>query len=289
MACENCLNGCVNPQHCSCDCHTCAEANSCDIPVGDTGPQGPAGPQGPPGANGTDGTNGVDGADGCSMTDVYISDGTDGNTIGDVIVTTGTPPPPCPNQYNAGNLISTIIGPGGAIPSGIIVMWSGAIINIPTGWAFCDGTNGTPDLRGHFIGAYGAGPGYAPFNNLGGTGGSFNINLQQNQIPAHTHDASGLTATTTIADDTHCHNVWLRGTGTAVGSYRDAEYGRGGTRNLGNPVGGGCNTDDDTHTHAAQTLLSGTTGDGTPALSAPQGANVDITNKYYTLAFIMKL
>ncbi len=36
-------------------------------------------------------------------------------------------------------------------PSGIIVAWSGSIDSIPQGWALCDGTNGTPDLRSAFI------------------------------------------------------------------------------------------------------------------------------------------
>lgn len=34
---------------------------------------------------------------------------------------------------------------------GIIVAWSGTVANIPTGWALCDGTKGTPDLRGRFL------------------------------------------------------------------------------------------------------------------------------------------
>ena len=42
-ACENCENGCINPDLCTCDCSTCAEGNACDIPVGDQGPQGPQG------------------------------------------------------------------------------------------------------------------------------------------------------------------------------------------------------------------------------------------------------
>jgi hypothetical protein len=30
-------------------------------------------------------------------------------------------------------------------------MWSGTVATIPTGWALCDGTGGTPDLRDKFI------------------------------------------------------------------------------------------------------------------------------------------
>jgi microcystin-dependent protein len=38
------------------------------------------------------------------------------------------------------------------LPKGTIIMWSGATkTSIPTGWAVCDGLNGTPDLRGKFI------------------------------------------------------------------------------------------------------------------------------------------
>jgi hypothetical protein len=33
-----------------------------------------------------------------------------------------------------------------SIPRGVIVMWSGQISQIPTTWALCNGTNGTPDL-----------------------------------------------------------------------------------------------------------------------------------------------
>lgn len=289
MACENCENGCITPGNCAADCPT---ANACDIPVGDVGPQGPAGPQGPPGVNGTNGTNGQDGADGCSLTDVYISDGLDGNTPGDVIVTTGTAAP-CPNQYNAGNIISTVLGPGGAIPAGVIVMWSGPVATIPNGWAFCDGANGTPDLRGHFIGAYGQAGAHAPFNVLGGQGGSFSVNLQPNQIPAHTHSGAGITVTSVVSNDTHCHQLWGRqGGGTAVGTFRDPEYGRNSNSDwftsLASPTAP-CNTDRHTHNHSVVNTVGGQTGDGTPALTAPSGANVDITNKYYVLAFIMKL
>lgn len=42
----------------------------------------------------------------------------------------------------------------------IIVFWSGAIADIPAGWALCDGNNGTPDLTDKFI--IGAGSSFNP-------------------------------------------------------------------------------------------------------------------------------
>jgi len=289
MACENCSNGCLNPQLCACDCTTCAEANSCDIPVGDTGPQGPAGPMGLPGVNGVNGQNGTDGTDGCTLVDMYISDGTDGNTIGDIIVTTGPTPTPCNTVLNIGNLIDTIVNNGGAtIPSGIIVMWSGTIPNIPIGWQLADGTNSQPDLRGRFIASYLAGD--PNFGGIMASGGALSVNLGLANIPAHTHDIGSFTVVPTITSDTHCHNVWLRDSGTSVGAYRDAEFGRGGTRTMGSPLGGGCNTDSYTHTHIVTTVLSGNTGDGTAAgLTFPQGVAFPILPEYYTLAYIIKL
>ena len=46
------------------------------------------------------------------------------------------------------------------IESGGIALWSGSIASIPTDWALCDGTNGTPDLRNKFV--VGAGDSYNP-------------------------------------------------------------------------------------------------------------------------------
>ncbi len=45
------------------------------------------------------------------------------------------------------------------IPIGGIILWSGAIADIPTDYQICDGTNGTPDLRDMFV--VGAGNTYA--------------------------------------------------------------------------------------------------------------------------------
>jgi hypothetical protein len=79
---------------------------------------------------------------------------------------------------------SAFIG-NGTIPVGGIIMWSGSIVSIPTGWALCNGSNGTPNLIDRFI--VGAGSGY----NVAATGGSTDATLV-----AHTH---------TITDPGHSH------------------------------------------------------------------------------------
>ncbi len=53
-----------------------------------------------------------------------------------------------------------------AFRRGMILLWSGSIAAIPKGWALCNGSNGTPDLRNRFI--VGAGSTYA-VDETGGT------------------------------------------------------------------------------------------------------------------------
>lgn len=69
-----------------------------------------------------------------------------------------------------------------ALPVGTIVLWSGAIVDIPAGFVLCNGANGTPDLRDKFV--VGAGLTYAVAAN----GGAVN----------HNHDFTG---------DGHNHTV----------------------------------------------------------------------------------
>lgn len=69
------------------------------------------------------------------------------------------------------------------IPSGVIVMWSGAISAIPSGWVICDGTNSTPNLTDRFV--LHADADSAGTNDVGDTGGSRTIS--EAQMPAHVH------------------------------------------------------------------------------------------------------
>lgn len=50
--------------------------------------------------------------------------------------------------------------------TGMIILWSGSLTVVPSGWVICDGNNNTPDLRDRFI--VGAGNTYSK----GDTGGA---------------------------------------------------------------------------------------------------------------------
>jgi hypothetical protein len=53
-----------------------------------------------------------------------------------------------------------------AVPKGLILPWYNTTnAPVPAGWALCDGTQGTPDLRGRFL------RGAASASGVGGTGG----------------------------------------------------------------------------------------------------------------------
>jgi microcystin-dependent protein len=97
------------------------------------------------------------------------------------------------------NLLSTLnqVGYGGIVPRRGIIMWSGTIAEIPSGWFLCDGQNGTPDLRDMFI--MGAGGEYNP----GDTGGAAEVTLTSAQMPNHAHTFEG----TTVSSGAHSHTM----------------------------------------------------------------------------------
>lgn len=73
------------------------------------------------------------------------------------------------------------------VPKGAIMMWSGAVGNIPAGWALCDGANGTPDLRGRFVVGYN--PNDTDYNTIGNFGGEKEVTLTDKEcaLPSHKH------------------------------------------------------------------------------------------------------
>lgn len=74
------------------------------------------------------------------------------------------------------------------VPVGGIMMWSGAINTIPTGWSLCDGSNGTPDLSGKFVVGFDSNDG--DYDAIGGQGGLKEVVLIESQMPQHNHTGS---------------------------------------------------------------------------------------------------
>ncbi len=72
-------------------------------------------------------------------------------------------------------------------PKGIIVIWNGLSTSVPEGWALCDGTQGTPDLRGKFVLGVNPNSENTTYRTIGGAGGSETNTLTVAQLPAHTH------------------------------------------------------------------------------------------------------
>jgi microcystin-dependent protein len=144
-------------------------------------------------------------------TGVTSSTGTGSTVLSASPTFTGTPLAPTASVTTDNTQIATTAFVRDIIPAGIISMWSGSIVSIPTGWVLCDGTNSTPDLRNRFV--VGAGSTYA----VNATGGSANATL-----PSHNH-----TAVSNVTDPTHNHqtNGYADNTGSGVGFLRTSQGG----------------------------------------------------------------
>jgi microcystin-dependent protein len=104
-------------------------------------------------------------------------------------------------------------GIAGIIPVDGIILWSGAVGEIPANWHLCDGSAGTPDLRGRFV--IGAGGSYdpddnvaAPTHNHGANTGNHTLTIAE--IPSHKHD---------VSDSGHTHDFKMRATVTNGSTY----------------------------------------------------------------------
>jgi hypothetical protein len=183
---------------------------------------------------------------------------------------TGTPTAPtAATGTNTTQLASTAFVQSaiGAALSGVIVMWSGTIATIPSGWVLCNGSNSTPDLRNRFIiGAHTDSAGVAYSTITGSntqTGGS-----KDAAVVSHTH-----TATSTVTDPGHNHPPLSPAT---------TFWGNNATATSGSPGGAG----------EAASLTTGnrTTGISVATTNSTEGSsgtNANLT-PYYALAYIMK-
>ena len=154
---------------------------------------------------------------------------------------------------------------GSGFPSGGIIMWSGTIATIPSGWLLCNGSSGTPDLRDKFIIGASADSGGAAKTNVTAsytqTGGT-----KDAIVVSHTH-----TATSTVTDPSHTHNLQNAFSGSPNGG---SPYIAGAASN-----GGG--------TPATSSASTGITVATSITTEGSSGTNQNLP-PYYALAFIMK-
>ncbi len=152
------------------------------------------------------------------------------------------------------------------VPSGGIILWSGAISAIPTGYVLCDGNNSTPDLRARFVvGSPSDSGDYA----VGSTGGSASVTLTEANLPAHTHVA-------TVTDGGHAHTASGRLVDSYDGGHDDyvmADLSTTGSTN---------------DTQETSTTNSATTGISVSNANTGSGTGHENRPPFYALAYIMK-
>lgn len=194
-----------------------------------------------------------------------------------------------------------------SIPQGGIILWHGILADIPSGWALCNGSNGTPDLRDRMV--LGAG-GLRDTLSVGGSinlvsglavnGGTHTHTvtvtgtvLTEAQLPAHNHDITDTGHTHTITDPGHHHDV------------KRASIAAAGAQQVANPVGNVSAMQSENATTGI-TIASGTTGitikdAGGGAAHTHTGSTADsggahshtvtgtVLNPFVVLGYIMKL
>ena len=174
--------------------------------------------------------------------------------------------------YTQSQIDAMLLGSTVAFVRRMIIMWSGSVNEIPSGWVLCDGRtiNGEriPDLRGKFI--IGAGSSSYPVGKPGGVE-TQSVTLTTRNLPTHNH-----TGTTTL-DGGHTHTISHRGYYDCKGdnkrcmSFDDIPGDPTTYKFTCNSAG--------SHTH---TFTTNNAGDGLPF-------TFDNRPPFYALCYIMKL
>lgn len=162
-----------------------------------------------------------------------------------------------PPYYMLGYIMYSVAEIMPDLPIDGIAMWTGSEADVPTDWAYCDGTGDTPDLRDKFLYGYKAGT-----NAVGDTGGAASHTHALTNAGTHTH-----TATVSNGGTSHSHAP-----ATATGTPTLFDYDAG-------PNDDALAATDATHTHS--TL-------GTAGNHAHTVTTETFLERYYTLAYLIK-
>lgn len=141
-------------------------------------------------------------------------------------------------------------------PAGTIALWNEPLADIPSGWALCDGNNGTPNMLDTFPRSV------SSAEDPGETGGQNSFTLASSQMPSHNHPAT----VESIGDhniDVTCSDYTYV---TSDGSWATIN----GTKNVETTSNG-------SHSHSSSTSYTGS------------GNSVDNRPRFHQVAFIQKL
>lgn len=196
------------------------------------------------------------------------------NTVSPALTGVPTAPTADPGT-NSTQIATTAFVTQNAILKGMIVMWSGSVETIPAGYALCDGTNDTPDLRDRFV--VGASSTYA----VDATGGS-----KDAVAVSHSHTGSVTVDTKTGLDGTlqflnrtnNAQDISIVTTSSGSVTYNK----NGPSYGLGYSGGAGSKS-----TTASFKLNHNHSGSVTVNSAGTSGTNKNLP-PYYALAFIMK-
>ncbi|NHB88007.1 tail fiber protein [Photorhabdus tasmaniensis] len=184
------------------------------------------------------------------------------------------------------------IDPNKVLPRGMIVMFSGS--SAPTGWALCDGKNGTPDLLDRFI----LGGNFSGINGKNSDKASGNTNAKEFKISTTNKKLTVTIKGTKLSlNQMPKHNhlggmAYYDGTGSRYGDIKETKESKQIDNNPGkldfmsSTLGGKRNlfSGNDVNPHYLYTSDTGNGEEHTHAVDA----NANIIPPYYILAFIMK-
>jgi len=187
------------------------------------------------------------------------------------------------SQTNFATPTSVTTAINNLLPAGSIILWYGNYSTVPTGWAICDGNNGTPNLTNKFVVGAAKDINNVPVTDIEGTNKTTG-GTAHTVLPVHSHS---------ITDKTHTHNAQKQNTGDWQGtpeavaiSKDNFDYYAGDRSPDGNIDGSRYVTGYDRNTVPINLSQSSTGITGTNST----GADPNFTNipPYYTLYYIMR-
>ncbi len=171
----------------------------------------------------------------------------------------------------AANLINNLPPSTGFVVPYMIVIWYGTTLTVPSGWALCDGTNNTPDLRDKFI--------------VGGGGslpvtGEFPFTTGPTSAGTPVMGSSGVLTAANLPPHSHGNVIYAGNLGAKVGPTGTAAGGDYFTAGSGAGLPINWNTDLGPGTSAPLSFVGTALAEHTHTAAAPP---------YTAVFFIMKL